>query len=122
MEIILILRVAMLACIILGELLAIVATAGKEWQEYEFRSSTNAYTFIYGLWKYYEKWPPSYRERKSGCMSVNYLLKTLNLFDEFASYTPRIQSNNFFIGLIVVTIVFLVLKTLFNAKILIETD
>lgn len=122
MAIILILSVVMLACITLGELLAIVATAGKEWQKYEFRSSANAHTLTYGLWKYCEKWSPSYRERKSGCMSVNDLLKTLNVFDEFASYTPRIKGNNFFIGLIVVTIVFLVLKTLFNAKILIETD
>ena len=79
MAIILILRVVMLACITLGELLAIVATAGKEWQKYEFRSSTIGYTFTYGLWKYCEKWPPSYREGKSRCMSVNDLLKTLNL-------------------------------------------
>ena len=122
MAIILILRVVILACIFLGGRLAIFATAGKEWQKYEFRSSTNAHTFKYGLWKYCEKWTPSYRERKPEYMSANDLSKTLNVFDEFAIYKPRIKGNIFFIGLIVVTIAFLVLKALFDAKILIETN
>lgn len=70
MTFILVLRVAILSCIFLGVLFAIIATAGKEWEKYEIDGIDAKVTF--GLWDY------CVRERQtSTCFSVNDLLKTL---------------------------------------------
>ena len=52
MAIILIIRVALLACIFVGGLFAIIATAGKEWQKHETKEFHVTETYTVGLWDF----------------------------------------------------------------------
>ena len=48
---ILVLRIAILSCVLLGGLFAIIAAAGKEWHKIEIQiSSTRKRTITIGLW------------------------------------------------------------------------
>lgn len=64
----LVLRVAILSCIFLGVLLAIIAVAGKEWEKYEIDFIDFKATF--GLWDYCTR-----GSQTSVYFSVNDLLK-----------------------------------------------
>ena len=67
MAFILVLRVAILTCIFLGVVFAIIATAGKEWVKYEIDGTSNKLT--HGLWDYCA------RGQSSACLSINDVLK-----------------------------------------------
>ena len=70
MTFILVLRVAILSCIFLGVLFAIIATAGKEWEKYETDGIDARVTF--GLWDYCAR-----NRQTSACAPINDLLKNL---------------------------------------------
>lgn len=70
MKVVLILRFAILTCIFLGGLLAIIATAGKEWEKYEIDGIDGKVTF--GLWDYCGR-----NRITSTCLSLNDALKEL---------------------------------------------
>lgn len=70
MKVVLILRFAILTCIFLGGLLAIIATAGKEWEKYEIDGIDGKVTF--GLWDYCGR-----SRITSTCLSLNDALKEL---------------------------------------------
>lgn len=73
----LVLRVVIMVCIFLGGLLAIVATAGKEWQKQEnskYRYATS--TYYAGLWEYCSK-QSYYYNLYTRCSPVDEVLKMM---------------------------------------------
>lgn len=89
MKVVLILRFAILTCIFLGGLLAIIATAGKEWQKIENEKISVRYkiteTNTLGLWKYcFTKTLVFHfsqdKQKESTCKSVNDLLDLVKIF------------------------------------------
>ena len=70
MTLIVVLRVAILPCIFLGVLFAIIAIAGKEWEKYEIDGIDGKVTF--GLWDYCGR-----NRITSTCLSLNDALKEL---------------------------------------------
>ena len=73
----LILRVVIMVCIFLGGLLAIVATAGKEWQKQEninYRHGKS--TYYAGLWEYCSK-QSYYYDSYTTCSPVDEVLKMM---------------------------------------------
>ena len=70
MAFVLVLRVAILSCIFLGVLFAIIATAGKEWEKYEIDVIDTKITF--GLWDNCAR-----NRETSACSPVNDALKFL---------------------------------------------
>ena len=98
----LIARIAILACIFLGELLAIFATAGKEWEKFEKQINSH-YRYYYphvvnyeefilgyntGLWEYCTNEEDDLGIKTTRCVSVN---------DELRRYESSMKGNYFFI-------------------------
>ena len=97
-------RIAILTCIFLGGLLAIVATAGKEWEKIEIRVNRDTspyYDYYYvrnweeykteyktGLWEYCRKEGHDLGAARYRCFSVNDLLR---------NYKISMKGNYFFI-------------------------
>ena len=98
----LIARIVILVCIFLGGLLAIVATAGKEWEKFEkqinsnyryyYPNVVNYEEFILGyntrLWEYCTNEEDDLGIQTSRCVSVN---------DELRRYESSMKGNYFFI-------------------------
>ena len=73
----LILRVVVMVCIFLGGFLAIVATAGKEWQKHEnIRYRYAKRTYYAGLWEYCSK-ESYYYNSHTRCSPVDEVLKMM---------------------------------------------
>lgn len=93
-------RIAILACIFLGGLLAVIATAGKEWQKFkksknrEFRMYyeyfRNPEEFILGyktgLWEYCKTEEDDRGAARTRCISVN---------DKLRKYEHSMKGNYF---------------------------
>ena len=98
----LIATIVILACILLGGLLAIAATAGKEWEKFEKQINSN-YRYYYpyvvnyeefilgyntGLWEYCTNEEDDLGIKTTRCVSVN---------DELRRYESSMKGNYFFI-------------------------
>ena len=88
MVFILVLRIAILACIFLGLLFTITATAGKEWDKYE---SDIKETF--GLWEFCVQ-SNGLASSGSSCSSINDLLEGFKRFNLIES---SVKGNDCFI-------------------------
>lgn len=72
---ILVLRIAILICVFLGGLFAIIAAAGKEWHKIERQTSlTRKRTITFGLWDICTKVTGS----SSHCIAINILISSLS--------------------------------------------
>ena len=87
----LILRVLIMACIFVGGLFAIIATAGKEWQKYEdIEYRYGRTTYYAGLWEYCFK-EEYYDESNTRCSPVDEILRMMK---------SSIKGNYFFISVV----------------------
>ena len=101
MKVTLILRFAILICIFLGGLLAIIATAGKEWQKLgiEQIGYHKTRTDTLGLWEHCVKVTThilqfsQVKQEETTCQSIN---DFLDLLKEFVENTRELEGNSFF--------------------------
>ena len=78
----LILRVVILTCMFLGELLAIIAIFENKWQKYALKGHSNVLVLNAGLWEYcmteYQTLFYQHNQKETTCKSVSYFLTELN--------------------------------------------